>query len=444
MATPGPSSPHRETADIGTLDDLLADLREKGVLDSTDTFGVDTERAVSKAGRFQLADPGHYLLKILQAAETAKATAVTVWLGQAEVRVHYSYPAAPNDVDRLSDSRAQNEHLILGMRAATTHRPTDMFWQCWTADRGAQLTLNPEGALKVTACGPRSPAPGGYFCMLKPKAFYSFLLGEPSMAPEHDAVSSRARYFPVPLKLDGRYVNGSPPKLSWTPVSVAGQSVHPEANLVRRLLVARERSMLARCSPNQTMLYEVEHQVRESSGCSHDSLFFQRARTFLTQFSRVTYEQPWFPLDYKPLTVGSGAEGLVLERKPGGERFVLRLPTSEELPEHLSCHADVSLRVNMEGPGEVTFVKHGVSLTPIRADLGCPGARAVVCLPVTTDLSQFAAVQNPALQNVLLFLKAHIKSMLIDARTRLPRLWLDHPELRGHLQDRLQGILERK
>ena len=50
------------------LDNLLEELRSRGVLDSTDAFGVDVIRGESKLGRFQLANPGHYLLKILQAA----------------------------------------------------------------------------------------------------------------------------------------------------------------------------------------------------------------------------------------------------------------------------------------------------------------------------------------------------------------------------------------
>ena len=65
------------------------------------------------------------------------------------------------------------------------------------------------------------------------------------------------------------------------------------------------------------------------------------------------------------------------------------------------------------------------------------GARAVVSLPVTTDLSQFTVVQSAGLQNVILYLEAHVRSLKNDLRYHLDRMRLEHPELHRHIQERL-------
>ena len=68
----------------------------------------------------------------------------------------------------------------------------------------------------------------------------------------------------------------------------------------------------------------------------------------------------------------------------------------------------------------------------VYAALAWPGARAVVSLAVTTDLSQFTAVKSPALDNVLLYLDAHVRSMRNDLRFHLDRMRLGQPELFEH------------
>jgi len=223
------------------------------------------------------------------------------------------------------------------------------------------------------------------------------------MAPEHNAISSRARYFPMPLKLDGRFLNGASVSPNGKLGRLAGQAVHPQALMVRRLLVTRAPAMLV--PAGRSWLCEVEGRVNETPGCSRDTLFFQRAGAFLTQFSRIEHEQPWFPVETT--------------------RY-------KDPPEMVNCHAEISLPLDGTGLGEVTFVKHGVSLTPMKARLAWPGARAVVSLAVTTDLSQFTAVKSPALDNVLLYLDAHVRSMRNDLRFHLDRMRLGQPELFEH------------
>lgn len=417
---------------MDTLGELLDDLRARGVLDSSDSFGIDVERAESKAAQFQLADPGHYVLKVLQAAATAEA--VFVWLRADEVEVFARGNVSGEDVERLANGRPQSEDVMMGMRAGSGLKPRELYWDLWSGTHGARLTLKKDGGLALTRQDMRRTDSGSSFHLRKTRGWFD---PPPSMVAEHNAVSTRARYFPVPLKLDGRYINCAEQRAAWKPVSVAGQQVHPDACLARRVLVTRgPGGMLGPCPPNRTWLYQVEGRLHECVGLARDALLFQRPSVFLTQFSRIEHEQPWFPLE--PRRLALGGTGVAVERG-----VALDVPFCEEVPELLRCHVDIRLPMSLEGRGEVTFVKHGISLAPVRAELGLLGVRAVVNLPVMTDLSQFAAVENVAVQNVVLYLQAHVRSMLYELGIQLPRLRLEHPELFRHYQERLKSVVWR-
>jgi len=132
-----------------TLESLLDDLRARGVFDSTDTFGIDVERGEVKAAQFQLADPGHYVLKVLQAAATSEAEAVFAWLRADEVEVFARGPVTRDEVERLANGRPQNEHLIMGMRAGSVLKPKELYWNLWEGDHGVRLSFQKDGSLQL-------------------------------------------------------------------------------------------------------------------------------------------------------------------------------------------------------------------------------------------------------------------------------------------------------
>lgn len=387
-----------------TLESLLDDLRARGVFESSDSFGIDVARGEVKAAQFQLADPGHYVLKVLQAAATSEATAVYVWLRSNEVEVFAPGPVSREEIERLANGRPQNEHLMMGLRAGSVLKTRELYWELWEGNDGVKLSFKKDGSLALSRERTNRKDSGSSFHLRKPQGWFD---PPPSMAAEHHAVSTRARHFPVPLKLDGRVLTG--PLTHGQTATVAGQSVHADALLARRLLVARGPGLLTPLKGS--WLYEVEGRAQENPGSAHDALFFQRPNTFLTQLVRIDHEQPWFTPETTRL-------------KP-------------DLPDSLTCHAELSLPLHGQGRGEVTFVKHGVSLTPLKAELGWPGARAVVSLAVTTDLSQFTVVQSVGLENMVLYLEAHVRSLKNDLRYHLDRLRLEQPELYRHFQERL-------
>jgi len=91
--------------------------------------------------------------------------------------------------------------------------------------------------------------------------------------------------------------------------------------------------------------------------------------------------------------------------------------------ETIPCFALLAIPPELEGPGVLILVKEGVVLGALEAELGCPGALAVVSAAgLTEDLSQFGVLQNEAFQVLLRYLRDHFRELREALPEWLPRV----------------------
>lgn len=210
-----------------SLDDLLADLRDDGVMESSGNFTLDPKKAEEKLRNFSFSSAFDYVLKIVQCAVASGAPRIDIEVNARTVEVVFDgEPFTQNDMKRLighwlsetsQPGSRRFRHLAAGLRGAVAVAPSAVSFESWGESGGLRRTWDDEGWNLRTLESGRLPkvntftltrtlgqslsAAGSEFMSL----FNSHSDGD---LGEEEALKSRCEYSPVPIYLDGEKVSG--------------------------------------------------------------------------------------------------------------------------------------------------------------------------------------------------------------------------------------------
>jgi len=189
------------------LDKLLQQEAGVGRLDSSGQFSVDLQKMRVKLSQYQLAEPGFYVLKLIQAAVASGSARVDVALksGRVEVAFDQAPPlTAVLEALALRGASRAARHLAVGLNAAMNVADR----VAWTAGE-RMLILTKNDTEVAAATGP----PGVVIKKTK-----RMLALPASTRSERDAVYSRCSWAPVDVVLDGQTLGGpfpAPGQADW-------------------------------------------------------------------------------------------------------------------------------------------------------------------------------------------------------------------------------------
>ncbi len=342
---------------------FVQDQLQSGTTVSTGTFSINPERAREKLRAFQLARPGSYLLKLIQAANLCGADQVRVTASRSTLEVEFDSTdeqlCSPDTVlaalvQAHSLPESPLRHLAVGLSAATSSAES-MREIRWETPRGTVL-LN-EGA--VTTKPQRSEKLR--FVAHRARKLIDWFKGTVYLN-EIVELTRFCGYGKTEVFLDGRAIRPT----RWDSFR------YPFPDYIGLGKDSHRHNLLDKISENRGELV-----VRLPSG-SHYTL-----------------------MERELLKVWNGKDA---ENAPP---ILLHTPSCETL---VSTMAALAIRPVFKGPGYLGFVKHGVLLEPQALDdLGHPGIAVLVSAEqLSTDLSEFQVVQNEAYRYILAELREWI------------------------------------
>lgn len=461
------------------MDEMLGELRQEGCLDSRGAFTVDLEQAMRKLRERQFDLPGLYLLKTIQAAVALQALDIDIRIGAAEVRCSATLPARgdlPEDVPRVLEGPFQDfgspalRHLAWAWTALSALEPE------WATLSVANCTLRLErGETSWSAI-----QASNQLCLQlrRPAASWwrRLLPALSGRTGEHAMVSRLAAFCPMPVRLDGRQVDASEPRLDdWDrrPLGILTtafyQPVRKDHPLGHRLVFrpggrvsgrppmlqkaggvsVNEREILPSASfPSRPLVYDwkvpdtepvlLRGAFRPEHAQLDQCYLLACILASRDEYGNVHADHQRF------LAVPDAA---IRPHLGAGRRKLLSLPLlpqpyfqpvlEQAVPlcwAHLWLPADQGDR-----PGRVYPCLHGVLLDPVEGDLGYPGALAVVSADdLETDLSQRAVVRDAAWERLWSDLREEVHEF---------RAWLARSEgvrLLSHLDYLVLSYIQRR
>lgn len=182
-------------------------------MDSVGEFTVNPARALEQMGRFQLTDPGLWVVKLVQAAVALGASRIEFNLDYRRTTVRF-YDTPPVDGADLARSMLSGElpsepwkrHLVVGLRAFHGQSPRSLSWTDSSGTRvmieGTELEVSEPGqagtpeTLKVVA----------ELTLVPHRLDRLPMLFQQTLA-EHVALSQRCSLCHLPILVDGRLVS---------------------------------------------------------------------------------------------------------------------------------------------------------------------------------------------------------------------------------------------
>ncbi len=462
------------------MDEIVGELRQEGRLESRGGFTVDLEQAMHKLAERQLDLPGLYLLKTIQAAVALQALDIDLRIGAAEVRCTATLPAdsLPENVQQLLQGPFQEfcspamRHLAWAWTALAALEPE------WATLSVANCTLRLERG--KTSWGSIQTANQLCLQLRRPAGSWWRRL-VPTLArrtAEHVMVSRLGAFCPVPLRLDGRSVDASEPRLdNWQrrPLGILTTALYQplrKDHLVGHRLVFRPSGRVSARPPLLQKAGSVavnDHEILTGNYLHRPLVYswkFPDAEPVLVRGSNrpmhIQLDQCYMVGLYTGY-VGDEAH-YDIERMaclalptpavhshlgPGSRKIpppqfmplpqkCLRPPDAQAVP---LCWAHLWLPADQgDLPGRVYPCQHGVLLDPVEGDLGHPGVVAVVSADhLRTDLSQLAVVRDEDWDALWTELQAEVREFrLWLARSEGVRLLADLDYLvMSHIQRRL-------
>ena len=330
------------------MDQFLAGQREEGVTDSTGAFTIDGRKARAKMAH-QLADPGAYILKLVQAAVAVESPVITVRISRLSLTLEFSAPSTEldsagevaNSLGRLATlERGPLRHLAVGLNAAFGPSVEQVLWE--TPSGGLELS---EGSLALVP----SSSSAFRFTIRKKRPIFPWFRGS-FYLDELDCLSQRGTYVPSRLILDGREIY----RPVWNRFGYAFS--HPQSD-----------------EPSFPLEYRVDGEIAFWLAYPSGRWFVPRSR------SRQVWNQ-----DRKSAMIPSGAAvPHVIDGWDGQARIQ-------------AARALVGLPHNTGGRGRIIPIFDGVRMEPlVDLDLGYPGAQVVLdASHLGTDLTEFALVKD--------------------------------------------------
>lgn len=231
------------------------------------SFSVDSLRARQKLARFQLANSGLWLVKLVQAAVALQAPGVEIRFARSEVSVQFEPEAALSASELLAsvmDGSMPREagllHLLTGIRSSAGETTETVSWSVG----GQEVTLDASGSHVA-----ESTRPGFWLRATRParRRTLSETLVTPvshwlqNTADEYEAVCSRCWPCPIPVLLDGKPLERGSVSLlqkevAKTPMGVLAQYERSRQSVLFACLSAEELPSLPDRPPLPTRLPE--------------------------------------------------------------------------------------------------------------------------------------------------------------------------------------------
>lgn len=345
------------------MDQFFEQQRAEGATDSSGAFTVSPEQARKKLKLFQLAEPDSCLLKVVQAAVAAGAEEIELLAGRRELQLTFHcsdetllepvrLASALLEVHSLPDGPLR--HLTVALNAASACSLKEVRWE------------TPRGQLRLTKdllkCEPEKRYERHRLTLVKKRRLLDWFRGS-LFTSEVRHLTKRCPYARAAITIDGRPIDRPD-------IDRLGQHLEDDLGL-------------------EKPFYLLERQV------PGDKLWialpkgddYTEVEGYLL-FTGSSWRRTPAPL----LIHGSG---------PGDS------PRAVEML--------VGIQPSWNGEGTVIFVKDGVSLPPVTADLGHPRA-AVVCdaAGLTLDLSEFSVVEDEALKRKLTEIRTVVRETALQ------------------------------
>ena len=204
------------------LEDLLNDLADDGVKESSGSFTLDPKKAEEKLRNFSFASPHDYLLKIIQCAVANGADSVEVRTGTGEVTVDFDGAGVAEDEvaslvgyllsQELAHDQRRFRHLAAGLRGAAACNPEAVIFDFTTGTQRARRIWDKAGWRQVTSPLGKAEAPHKFLLdrtfgqsVTAARQEFASAMGA-GQTPEESLLSKRCRYAPCRIILDGEAV----------------------------------------------------------------------------------------------------------------------------------------------------------------------------------------------------------------------------------------------
>ncbi len=376
------------------MDRFLNEQRSEGALDSDGSFTIDSALARRKQSFFQLAQPGAYILKFVQAAVSAGAStlAVTVKRDQLTLSISNDQPEfthidqLANALFQLPSERGPLRHLAVGLNSACHETSLEVLWQ--TPDGTLAVGQDNVRVLEASETTPR-------LVVKKPRRLFQWFRGN-FFVNEIAHLSRACQYAPLDITLDGRPLER--PLLSRTTGSV-----------IDKLGLTHPHHLLELVLPAKGGL---------------------RAHYPVGLYERLESDlQLWLG----PRPVGKASSQTPIPLLVDGWDGTSRA---------LSAGAVVCVPACGRGSSEILPVLDGVCLSPLRRnDFGFSGLRILLdATDLNTDLSEFALIQDDELS----FKLDWVRERLTEATERTNRTVLRQAFLQADAEeDKVEALLDR-
>lgn len=410
------------------MDNFLRQQANSGQIDSRDSeFGVDLERSLKKLSQFGMVEKHDYLMKALQAAYTLDGDDLQCQLGVRKNIISFSFEArdevSPEAVGETILGRAKKPsqaatHLASAMLSARGKGSPVVEW---TFDK-SRLSLG-DVVKTETRYTPGEMTRGRFICH---HPFHLLSLNFKRLMPgyageQHFAVYDRARFFPRPLKLDGRKI-----ERGWSRKSFAPGAWFDYMSLP----------------------YYLAEGYLSSPGLPD----FEFPCHSITEFEPCLQTPGFSHFRNKAVRLGED----VLSVPNPGDRRELSVPTLFRIfkgtqaggKQPIECSVAVAIPLSLTGPATLIFLKDGLTCRPKRVELGCSGMLIIASAAgLQTDLTEFSIIENDNYRSrvkeigrvVCAFLKETMRHRE-QFRTLKTAVQTLKP---GYIQDVRNGILSR-
>ncbi len=371
-------------------------------------------------------DPGSYLLKMVQGAVAGQATRVEVHLGRNQVEIAFDSPemsaVTPQRIaDLLQRSRPVEEEalgeVLAGLRAARNLAPGTLIW---TTGKG-RLLVTPEDC-KLEA-GESLTESRCRFLLRQPARPLASIARR---ASEHRLTYTRCRFAPVAVVLDGRPVND--PILD--PLVGEGSLAEVLAADYPRGWLLAERYLVPRMSGPDLL-------AAPGPVCRRARVY-RLSTVESTRFGTMS-KRGFHGLMYEAMRAWD-FPGSSLLGKESHPALRFQIPTEPQDPDArpLACVAAIGIPLALEGQSRVIAVRNGVTLDSRPADLGCPGAVAVLSgRGLAVEPGTLRVVLDAAWEEWLVYLRAQVRAMVTGVLANLMLLEQTDPELVRYIRRRL-------
>lgn len=374
------------------LDEYLAQETRGARFESSGRFSIDFLKARDKLERFRLPSPSHYLLKAVQAAVLAGATEINVKVladatifrfdvrPESEVARFEAITLGLQNPFEIADSGVRA--LCQGMLGALLNPDEAVCWRVNSSTGSDALWLGAGGNKTASARYRAAPEVECILTQFRPPNWKIWQTARPR-ADDSKILDSLARYCPIPIKMEGRNLQGG-----------FALSRRVDGELAPYFLF----QSLVRVEPDQKHAFS----MRRPPGSS----YYKEGEIFVYR-----------PLLWNPEDVGC-------QPSVQGDTcyFYEVKPDLSKPGDILRCQLAGAIESHLHSEAEVVFVCDGVASQPVGLKLGCKGLRIVASgQGLDLDASGFGIVQNEKFFDRLPRIRDHAQHLRDLVKSQLKR-----------------------